>query len=393
LAYYDNVEGANPLVLYDKSGNDKHGTLYATAPPSFGALGTVFTGTEKITLPALKTTAEPFTIMVGYKQSANETMGQLFIPTGIFYNYYFTSAPGITRINYKNTYITYTYYPSNNYMDWQIYVYVLDAPNLTCYKNGIKIFTTTVADNLAINGAIELSRIGFKGVNGISAFWGKALTDAEQLLAYRSAAAKMILRGVTNINDTRISVICAGDSLTYGSYASDWYHSYPEQLRALNPKITAHQFGTGGQSVQTTLANAPTVVDPLYMSTGVEKSVVVIWAGTNDIAAFSRTDVETYNDIASYCSGRQTVGFKVVVLTILPRTDATAGEEAYRVSCNTMIRTNWATFADALVDVAADTRLDDFNDANYYAADKIHLVDGGYAVVASLINDAIEALV
>jgi len=393
LAYYDNVQGANPLKLYDKSGNGKDGDLYATAPPSFGVYGTIFTGTEKITIPALKAGAAPFSVIVGYKQSVNNaTLGQLFISSGIFYNYFFESAPGVSKYNYQNTWVIYSSYPSNNPLDWQIFTFVLAAPTIKVYKNGICIFVSAIATDLAINGTIELSRIGFKGTNGISAFFGKALSDIEQLAIYRSLAAKLKDRGVTNINDTTISVICDGDSITYGSYASDWYHSYPEQLRALNPKITTHQFGAGGQKIETMLANAATVVDPLYMATGVEKSVVVCWGGSNDIAVFSRTDTQTYNDIVSYCSGRQAAGFKVIILTIMPRTDCTGGEETYRQSVNTSIRANWAIFADALADVAADTRLDDFNDTTYYYSDKIHLIDAGYAAVAELINNAISSL-
>ena len=394
LAYYDHVQGADPTKLYDLSGNAKHGTLYVTAPPSFTTLGTVSTGTEKIDLPALSTDVAPHTIIVGYKQTnKTDTMGQLLVANtaGNFMNYFFITAPGLKRFFMGANYTTYLNYVQSPITDWEIISFVIDHPVITVYRNGIRVSQSASAYNIKINSA-ELSRIGFKGINGVTAFYNKALSDAEQLSAYRSLAAKLRARGVTNTNDAYNSVICDGDSMTYGSYASDWYHSYPNQLRTINPSISVLNLGVGGQRIDTMLTNAPTVVDPLYMSTGVSKSIVICWGGSNDLAVFGRSDTDVYNDIASYCSGRQTTGFKVIVLTILPRTDCTAGEETYRQSVNTSIRANWATFADALVDVAADTRLDDFNDATYFYTDKIHLTDAGYAVVASLINTAILAL-
>lgn len=395
LAYYDHIQGVDPTKLYDLSGNAKHGTLYATAPPTFTALGTVSTGTEKIDLPALSEDVAPHTIIVGYKQTnKTDTMGQLLVSNtaGNFMNYFFISAPGIKRFAFGGNYTTFLNYVQSSITDWEILTFVINAPDIFVYKNGIRVFKGTAPYNIKINSA-ELSRIGFKGTNGVTAFYNKALNDAEVLNTYRSLAAKLRARGVTETNDAYNSVVCVGDSITYGSYASDWYHSYPNQLRTINPSISVLNLGVGGQRIDTMLTNAATVVDPLYMATGVNKSVVVCWGGSNDLAVFGRSDTDVYNDIVSYCSGRQTTGFKVIVLTIMPRRDCTAGKETYRQSVNTSLRANWASYADALVDVAADSRLDDFNDTTYFYTDKIHLVDAGYAVVASLINDAIEALV
>jgi lysophospholipase L1-like esterase len=81
----------------------------------------------------------------------------------------------------------------------------------------------------------------------------------------------------------------------------------------------------------------------------------------------------------------------VVVCTMLPRT----GTDAERAAYNTAIRANWATYADALADPAADARIGDNGDnadLTYYDADAVHLNDAGYAIAAAIIEPQILAL-
>lgn len=119
-----------------------------------------------------------------------------------------------------------------------------------------------------------------------------------------------------------------------------------------------------------------------------------IWAGTNDLV-YGVTAVQTETNIQTYCLARQAAGWKVAMFTLLPRSDAAApGDfETSRQTVNTWIRANWASFADLLVDVAADVRIGDAGDEldlTYYAADQVHLNNTGRAVVAGILTTALQ---
>jgi lysophospholipase L1-like esterase len=73
----------------------------------------------------------------------------------------------------------------------------------------------------------------------------------------------------------------------------------------------------------------------------------------------------------------------VIVATMLPRTDCTGSCETERVAYNTLVTGGATANGYTVDDLAADSRLQNPNDTTYFAADKIHLNDSGYGVVAS----------
>jgi lysophospholipase L1-like esterase len=58
---------------------------------------------------------------------------------------------------------------------------------------------------------------------------------------------------------------------------------------------------------------------------------------------------------------------------------------------NTLIKSD-ATLYDSLIDLGADSRLQDATNVTYYNADKVHLTDTGYGVVAALVAAQVSAL-
>ena len=178
-------------------------------------------------------------------------------------------------------------------------------------------------------------------------------------------------------------ILFDGDSLTYGSGASETAHNYPSQVIAsTDGTYSWENLGEGGQQVATMLANASTKIDARY-SAAREKCIVFMWGGINDILA-SASAATVYDDIVAYHTGRRLAGYKTLAFTILPSNMFTAGMEIIREAVNTSIRANWSTFADALVDVAVDASLDDPDDETYYGVDGTHLTDAGYDVVSAL---------
>jgi lysophospholipase L1-like esterase len=248
--------------------------------------------------------------------------------------------------------------------------------------------------NLGLTGAVtvgDYSAGGFGWTSGLRA-----------VLLYQAVNSYAEMRQVEVYLGSRYGLVVThwnyifdGDSLTFG-YASTAGNDYPSLVMALlgsNPYHLKTNDGLNGDTLANMAAAAPAGIDLLY-DPHQYKNVVCIWGGTNDLFA-GASAATVYGNIVDYGTGRRAVGFQVVVFTITPRNNFDAGMEANRLTINTNIRTNWATFADALVDVAADGRIGDAGDEDnltYYDADGTHLNDTGYAIVAGLAYAQIAAL-
>lgn len=143
------------------------------------------------------------------------------------------------------------------------------------------------------------------------------------------------------------------------------------------------------------LTLAPTKIVPQY-SPSRTKNIIVAWEILNDVLIGGASAAGAYNSLVSYCEAVRSAGFKVVVVTALPANGATYPSfAATRATINTNIRTNWATFADALADIGGDSTIgddgDELNTTNYQA-DGVHLKAPGGTIVAGYVKDAILTL-
>ena len=125
--------------------------------------------------------------------------------------------------------------------------------------------------------------------------------------------------------------------------------------RAVAWKNTA----VGGQTVEDIARHAVDRVDSFYSVQG-RRNVVVAWAGTNDIALWDHAVALIFAELRQYALERRQRGFTVVVMTTITRSDtfSSAYFEPHRQELNSLIRDNWESFADLLIDVAADPRWD-----------------------------------
>jgi lysophospholipase L1-like esterase len=183
-------------------------------------------------------------------------------------------------------------------------------------------------------------------------------------------------------------VICDGDSLTAGGQSGAT--PYPTQLQDLlgTGIWDMRNFGVSGQTTTNMLSDVTTQVDVWHNAIR-PREVVVCLAGSNDIfSGGNAANLQT--GISNYCSGRRLAGFDVLVCSILPRSGYNGTQEAIRVAVNSWVASNYASFADGFVNLAADTRLDDYTDATYYNADQTHLTTAGYGVVAELVEAVIN---
>jgi hypothetical protein len=81
-----------------------------------------------------------------------------------------------------------------------------------------------------------------------------------------------------------------------------------------------------------------------------------------------------------------------MLATVLPNTTTTNNANTIIPQFNTWLRANseWSDFP--IVDLASDPSLDDATDLSFFNVDQLHPNDAGYAVIAGLFQDALEAV-
>jgi lysophospholipase L1-like esterase len=252
--------------------------------------------------------------------------------------------------------------------------------------------------NLALTGPVTVGAMSTGGSQWYGNIYAQHLFSAvhtddqvASMLAYlksRHFGDPAPVTGSTGAGNTR--VICDGDSLTAGVGATT---SYPTALATLlGGSYTVTQYGVSAQGLGEVMGDSESQADLQYSASATE-NVYVLWAGTNDLR-YGVSASQVIARLRDAVNRRLTAGWqRVFVLTILPRTDTgiPAGFETARQTVNTAIRA-MASSRVVVVDVAADTRIGDAGDeldTTYYATDKVHMVNAGYAVIAQAVADAL----
>jgi hypothetical protein len=188
-------------------------------------------------------------------------------------------------------------------------------------------------------------------------------------------------------------IVCAGNSLTFGATAD---YGWPVPCAAtlnLGSGFLWYNVAVNGQSTPDMLvpATVASQVDSKYDGTR-DINICTAWELTNDFNSGWCPVEHAYERIRRYCGERQSMGWKVVVGTLMPLHPSGGfffdyDCEPFRTAVNTLIRNNWTSFADALCDIGADSILGIANaDANatYFAVDRIHLTDVGQTHAANV---------
>ena len=270
-----------------------------------------------------------------------------------------------------------------------VYGLIGTAAGLTVYIGDKSYATTAIAAGTSTvaklsNATYSVDRFCFYEM----ALYSSSSVDVSAIKAY--FANKYALG-----NSWYGRVAFAGDSLTHGlDGLQDPVHDcYPYQtLRLLGDGWHGTNSGYTGTQVSAMTTDAPTNLDPYYDATNYTKNVCVLWGGTNDLY-FGATAATTISRIQAFCTARKSAGWKVVLCTLTPRSGgSTPGSfEADRQTVNTAIRAMTPTYADAIADIAADSRIGDAGDetnATYYY-DLVHMTPVGYAIVAGIVKAAI----
>lgn len=286
---------------------------------------------------------------------------------------------------------------------------VMGAPSSTDWDGGSAVFTTGgvlgMINDIPINSFKIVSaetttstETGWRisGDRFVDRFWkgdiASIITYDATLTTAQQVSIEQYLASLYAIKNC----VFLGNSLTSGfgiSAAKDFYPSQAFTLQA--GAILCYNRGIPGQTTQDMQAAIATQATAYY-NASVAKNIGVFWEITNDLF-FGGSAASAYANAVTYCQSLRAIGYKVVILTVLPRSDAGTplGFEVARTTVNANIVANWASFADGIYDCAGDARIGDFGDQldpTYYQSDQVHLNATGYAIIATGVSAVISTL-
>jgi lysophospholipase L1-like esterase len=249
----------------------------------------------------------------------------------------------------------------------------------------------TLSNGVTLDAGIARGPQGVPGFEGAQTDAGIAALFAPEITsAAKTAAFKILARTKTQ------NIVDDGDSITANVGATGGKGWPTQAFDGIDGRATVANVAVSGKLLSAMYADAPTLVDPKYV-VGAE-NICTIWGGTNDIAgSLAVTAASLYTMTVNYHNARHAAGFKTVAFTTLPRSNGGGGMatfEARRIELNNLIRTNWRTFADALVDVASDSVMGQEGQSTNltYYADGTHPTNAGYARIARYVREAFATL-
>jgi lysophospholipase L1-like esterase len=183
--------------------------------------------------------------------------------------------------------------------------------------------------------------------------------------------------------------------------------NYPQQLAEMETiRAKYKNFAKSSQTTVDMIEDASTTVDHLYDPS--KKSILVAWEITNDLF-FGATPETAYANFVEYCQQRKAVGWRVVVINVLPRSNegTPTNFEKSRKAVNQKMRedfpdkTNNPTvyrsgekggYADFLVDVDSIPELGNPGSEKntIYYPDLVHLTTYGYTLIANSVKNSIN---
>ncbi len=162
--------------------------------------------------------------------------------------------------------------------------------------------------------------------------------------------------------------------------------SHPHNRRS---RYFGNNRGRGGYT--TTDLESEAADTDAFLDSNAESNILVVLIGSNDFPVLSSSVPTVHAAIGSYCQDRRDAGWTVYVGTIFRRTDYGAGI-TNADALNPLIRANYTSYADGLIDFAADSRFDDPNDTTYFETiGGVHPNATGYQIMGDIAAAALSA--
>jgi|SRR5215813_4790357 len=190
-------------------------------------------------------------------------------------------------------------------------------------------------------------------------------------------------------------IVFDGNSLTAGYSVTD-RAAYPAQcVKLLATPVATFNKGLNSAVTRRLVNRAPTEIDPFF-SPERKWNVVVMWEGSNAITEGASAQ-GAFAGYKKYAADRRAKGWKVIVLSVLPRTvgayKTPATFEQQRQEFNRLLRSDHR-WVDGFVDIGADPTIGQAGadaDRTYYA-DGVHLTFAGYGIVARAVASELARL-
>jgi len=268
-----------------------------------------------------------------------------------------------------------------------------DGTNVTLRINGVTVQTSPQSGNLGLSGALTIGDLAAGGFTwdgdiGDMLVFNASLSDGDATLVERYEAGKY--------NLAKAKIIFEGDSITFGMHSTGT-NNYPGDVVASLGGLASWSAANMGISGRTAATMLYSDTQSIINSQHTASDIVVIMAGSNDLAVNGTSAATTYSYIVSLCQLIQLSGYQVVICTITARNGSgdNGGFDANRLTVNSNIRLNWRTFANACADVGSDAVLGQSSqttNTTYFFSDQIHPVNAGYVLLANYVTQAITRL-
>lgn len=299
--------------------------------------------------------------------------------------------------------------------DGQAYCSNTVSPNISMRTGGSigPTWTTWPTDTYAViyshwNGNLSKlwrdRQLTLGGIPGTADFGGLALGNAiaPYLFGSNVSIVEFIARSGadTVLQQTRhntylqqrggtgfLNLVAEGDSITQGAGLSE-SNLYPVKFTtAKAPALWGYtNVAVGGSTIAGAVSRS--VITDSCFDSRVSDNWLTAMLGHNDLAG-GATVGNTYSALVAFCQARRATGWKVGVCTVLPSTKV--GFNPNRSALNLLILANWPTFADALIDTAADPLIGPdaaASDPTYYL-DGTHLTAAGQTRYATVVTAAL----
>lgn len=192
-------------------------------------------------------------------------------------------------------------------------------------------------------------------------------------------------------NPPKYLICFAGQSLNEAPAAPNDYPTVLMTSLTKTLRYDVHKFGIAWAQFAAIRAR---YVDIQRMAGAAQvASVLIMVGGTTDIAV-GATGSATYTREKEYSDIWKTAGgsvAKVIGTTTTPSTTFTAGQNTQLADLNSRVNADASDAFDQVVDLAADSLLDDAADTTYYS-DGTHWTAAGASRAAALILPAVQAL-
>lgn len=227
-----------------------------------------------------------------------------------------------------------------------------------------------------------------------AAICNQAHSTSQIMLNEAHIASDMAARGIT-IDNTATSrfYVAEGDSITdFVNYGRNGYFFLA--ARGVAQIVSGRDFAVSGSQIQggivvSNMVDRAAAVDALY-NPNRKANILSILIGRNDLGVGTIPTTFVAN-LKAYCLARKAVGWKIVLLTVLPST--VSGFNAVRNTANGLIRGD-SSYYDVLADVATDTTIgcDSCAANTTYYADGTHPTNAGEALIAPYVITAIQSI-